>query len=136
MATLSRLMRLPLGVDAELVLVFSPRLPYVRYSGVQAKEFWERLVVGVKGHPDVKSAAAAALVPGSNRWRGSWNQTLSCRLRRPTPAFSRMVAAAAVSRDGADRLRDDQSVRDGDRDGIRGGLGGVSVGADRRSWGA
>lgn len=58
-----RLMQLPLGVDAERVLVFSPRLPYVRYSGEQAKDFWERLVVGVKNHPDVKAAASTLQLP-------------------------------------------------------------------------
>jgi putative ABC transport system permease protein len=58
-----RLMQLPLGADAERVLLFAPRLPHARYTGAQAKEFWERLVAAVREHPDVMSAAAALRLP-------------------------------------------------------------------------
>jgi putative ABC transport system permease protein len=67
-SSVTRLMHLPVGAEVDNVLVFDPRIPYARYSGIQAKEFWENLVTSVEEHPDVVGAAAAFALPMTRKY--------------------------------------------------------------------
>lgn len=61
--TVVRLAHLPSGASVDEVLLFRPRLPYSRYSGAQAKEFWQQLLLRIEGHPRIASGAVAFSVP-------------------------------------------------------------------------